>query len=326
MMAGAALPLLLTVTYFVAKGAWSDLHDALFVFAPHYTALSFRIERFGPLLLHAVRGCVFAFSAVIPVGLVLLAVLPVLGSSEREGTLHVAGVIAAALVGVAIQAKFFPYHYDAALALTAVLAGWGLWKLWVRLRHRPLGVAAIIVLVGALVYARTATRDLRDSFRARCQMRLAALLDPSARDRIDARLYSVQEVNSAANREVAAWVDAHTQPQDHLYIWGFEPVIYLEAARPPSTRYIYDVPQRVSWSRRHARTELLADLERRPPAVVLIEHHDRFFWVTGDARGSASALDDFPALEGLLRDAYHREGGIERFDIYVRNQGWEECR
>ncbi len=319
MVAGAALPLAATVLYFVAKGAWGDLFDTLFVFAPHYTALSFRLEWLPLLLQQAIERCVFGFSLVIPVGLGLLVLLPVLGEREREGTLHVGGVAGVVLVGVAVQAKFFPYHFAAALALLALLAGWGIWKLWRLVAHRPLAVVAVLVLLGVLIDLRTATRDLGDSFAARCRLRLVALVHPALRDRINDHLYSVQEVNSGANREVAAWVEAHTRSGEPVYVWGFEPVIYLLAHRSPSSRYIYNVPQRVPWSRDHARQRLLSELGRRPPAVILVEHNDRFPWVTGDMLDSAGVLPSFPALLALLRRSYHRVAGIERFDIYVRN-------
>lgn len=317
---GAVLPVLLTVAYFLAKGAWSDLYAALFVFAPHYTALSFRVSWFPQLFLHALREWAFTFSAVAPVGLALLLLLPPLSPREREGMVHVAGLIAAVLVGVAIQAKFFPYHFDAALPLTALLAGWGFWKLWIRAHRQPLGVVAVLALVGILLQARSVTGDLLpDTFSARCRMRLAALLHPAARARINEHLYSVREVNSGANRRVAAWVDAETRPGDSVYVWGFEPVIYLLADRQPASRYIYDVPQRVSWGRDRARAALLADLRRSRPAVILVEHNDRFPWVTGDMLDSAGSLQRFPALLALLHTGYHSVGGIERFEIYVRD-------
>ena len=42
------------------------------------------------------------------------------------------GVIAMQLAGVAMQGKFFPYHYAASLQLIGFLAGLGLYKLWRR--------------------------------------------------------------------------------------------------------------------------------------------------------------------------------------------------
>ncbi len=315
--AGAVIPLLSLGIYFTAKDAWGDLYDTLFVFAPRYTALSLQAVPFGRLLLHAVEEWAFAFSALSVAGLVLLIAMPKLGQREREGVLHVAGLVGFILLGVALQAKFFPYHYGAALPLTGLLAGWGFWKLWIRVNTRPLGIALVAVPVALLIGVHTATRHLPDSFWARCQMRLIALLEPDIRSVVNDHLYSIAEVNIGANRQVAKWLEAHTSPDASVYIWGFEPVIYKLAKRRPASRYIYNVPQRVAWARETSRPALLVDLVNSAPAAIVVEHGDRFPWVTGDFLDSAEVLQGFPALESLLRQTYEPAGTIERFDLYL---------
>ncbi|WP_437951109.1 glycosyltransferase family 39 protein [Sorangium sp. So ce296] len=314
---GGVLPVLACVAWFAAKGALGDLWEVLFVFTPHYTALGWRGVGVLEMAWHGVSEWLVRYSGPIALGLVcLLALHP--ERHDRAGVALFAGVIAMHLVGVVMQAKFFPYHYGATWPLTAMLAALGLWKAWQRCVQR--GARAAAVLVAALVaaaFARSATKDVADAYLDRCAERLA-LLAAGARDqgRLD-RLASVADVNAAANRAVAAWLRERVAPGRPVLVWGFEPVIYDLADRPPATRYLYNVPQRAAWARQEARDALMRDLAASPPAAIVVERHDVFPSVTGDALDSRDTLDGFPALAGLIDDRYELAVLIEDFEIYL---------
>jgi hypothetical protein len=317
MFVGAVVPLALTAAYFAAKGALGDLHYTLFVFTPYYTKLGFRSEWFLGFVFLALEQWTFSFSAFNVLGFALLLALPKLADRERSGAWHVVGMLSFQLVGVALQAKFFPYHYGASLPFAGLLAGWGFWKLWLRIRrHGPIAVLGMAVLIWLLHDARTATRDLEDNFWTRCRMRLATLTDASIRTEVADHLYSVADVDAGENRLVAAWLSAHTRDSDSVYIWGFEPAIYDLAKRRPATRYIYNVPQRVTWGRELARRTLLDDLHADPPAAIVVERRDIFPVVTGDNLDSVSSLRTFPELARLIDERYEFVERIGDFEIY----------
>lgn len=317
---GALAPLALTVAYFVAKGALGDLYQTLFVFTPYYTKLGFRSEWLLGFIFLAFEQWVFTFSAFNVVGLALLLGLPSLGARGREGAWHVVGVVAFQLVGVALQAKFFPYHYGAALPFAGLLAGWGYAKLWRAARARGLALAlATFALVPLLYDARTATRDVEDGFWDRCSLRLQAIFTtPAGAQPLNDHLHSVADVNAGANRQVAEWLRAHTPEGSSVYIWGFEPAVYDLAGRRPASRYIYNVPQRVAWARDATRRELMAELERDRPSAVVVERRDVFPFVTGDRLDSAASLETFAALKAMVDRDYELVTTIEDFDLYAR--------
>jgi hypothetical protein len=79
-------------------------------------------------------------------------------------------------------------------------------------------------------------------------------------------------------REVSRYVEAHTQPGDQMFVWGWFPTLYVTADRCPSTRFVYthilsgkggdggaakyhQVPE--AWDM------LMHDLEAAPPAYIL---------------------------------------------------------
>ncbi|MCC6646304.1 MAG: glycosyltransferase family 39 protein [Polyangiaceae bacterium] len=314
---GGALVLSLCLAYFAAKGALRDLYQTLFVFTPHYTKLSFERRWLNAYLYFTLQHFLVEYSSFICVGVLTFLVLPPLGSREREGLLHLTLVAALQLFGVALQAKFFPYHYGATLPLGCLVAGWGAWKLWRRLSRTSLGVVVFGVALYWTSQGRGATRDLEDTYWDRCRQRVAAWLDPSKRRATEDHLYSVADVSSGANRDVAAWLVAHTSPDDRVYIWGFEPEIYDLSARRPASRYIYNVPQRATWST-ETRADLMAELEHAPPAVIVVERRDVFPVVTGNSLDSNDSMRDFPRFARFLRDGYEQETRIEDFDLYVR--------
>ena len=316
-LAGGAAPFALCLLWFAARGALGSLYEVLFVFTPHYTRLSWEDRTATGMLYEAFSDWLFEYSSLATVGVMLGIAFP-RAPRERFGVRVIGAIIAVHVVGVAMQAKFFPYHWGATWPLTALLAGLGFHRVWERLApHGPLGVAAFFALVAGSDVFRSATKDLEGGFFQRCAERVSVFTrTPRDLQAID-RLASVADVNAVANREVAAFIQARVPPGRDVFVWGFEPVIYDLADRAPSTRYLYDVPQRVAWARVRAREILMRDLAADPPAANVVEHRDVFPMVTGDAVDSADTLKGFPALAGLLAGGYALETTIEDFDVYL---------
>jgi hypothetical protein len=316
---GGALPFAVCLVWFAAKGALGELRDVLFVFTPHYTKLSWVGRTVHGMAYEGFTEWLCNYASVTTVGVLFGLAFP-RAPRERFGVRVIGAIIAVHIVGVIMQAKFFPYHWGATWPLTALLAGLGFYRIWERLA--PLGLAGVVLfLAGSVVIAsfRTASTDLETSFWARSLDRVR-IFTHSRRDlaAVD-KLASVADVNAAANREVAAFLSARVPAERHVFVWGFEPVIYDLANRGPSTRYIYDVPQRVAWAKERERRILMADLAKDPPAAIVVEHRDVFPMVTGDAIDSADTLRGFPELAGLLASRYSRATTIEDFDVYLEH-------
>jgi hypothetical protein len=325
--AGSIVPIAACVIWYAARGALHDLYDAIFVFAPHYTKLSWD----GANILRGIPGALYlAFeewfvdlSGPTAAGVLAALILPPLAPREREGVLHLLAVIAVQLVGVAWQGKFFPYHYGASLILGSLVAGLGAYKVWRYALARGFpSVAAYVAVAAFIIQARSATRDTRTDFLDRCIARHQQLLGLSdiTREELDAKLYSVADVSYGANRRVAEFLRRELAPTDYAFIWGFEPIIYDMSDRRPASRYIYNVPQRVAWAKEHTRQKLMADLDARPPKAIVVEHRDVFPVVTGDGLDSADTLKRFPALAARINDEYALTTTIEDFDVYLLRQ------
>jgi hypothetical protein len=320
---GGALPLLATLAYFSATGALADLYEALFVFAPGYTALQLETTPMPALLRRALFEWLFRAAPYNAIGLPALLLLPVLHSRERLAVAHVLGVIAFSLLGVALQAKFFLYHYAAVLPLTGLLAGWGYWKVWMRVRGSALAVLATAAVLAAVSLDAVPGLPSSQPFWDRTAKRLRTFSQPERRTQVRDALYSLGDVDARSNREVAAWLEQNTPEDSTLFIWGFEPAIYELSGRRPASRYVHDVPQRAAWAKRKSRRILIEELTASPPAAIVVVREDRLPWVTGNRQDSYESLRGFPELREMLQGRYRPVKRIGDLEIRLRNDARE---
>jgi hypothetical protein len=316
---GSLAPILLVLFWFWTRGALPALRWTLFDFTPGYTALGWHGTPQG-LLWYGFTELLFGFSYVLPLGVALAILLPRISHREREGMMLVAGITCVHLTGIAMQAKFFQYHYAATLMVSSLVGGLGIYKgcRWLKGRSVVL-TAAYLGVVVVLAAERVALRHNPGTFWERSADRLAYLaVRVPSREQLDAKLYRVADYDLGLDRRAARDVARLSGAGDSVFVWGFEPALYWLSGRRPSSRFIYDVPQRVRWQRDIARRDLLSDLRRDPPRVIVVQHGDVFQYVTGDLLDSADSLSDFPELAAILADDFRFVESVEDLDLYVR--------
>ena len=317
-LAGTLAPIAACVWFFASRGALRELADAVLVFAPRYTALAWQHRSLWGLTYLVLRNWLFNYSAINAAGLLLLIVpLPV--GRARQGVVLIGAALVAMVAGVFVQARVFLYHFGSVLPLTALLAGWGFWRLWVKTRERWSGVVVFVALLVTLAVWRSATSGLPNGFLMRSLLRARAWTAPSDRQTLRDYLYSIEEYQAADNRRAAEWIRGATASDSSILVYGFTPELYVTAERRAASRYIYNVPQRTPWSSARARAELMADLERSTPQVILVERRDFMLGVTGLMVDSVFDMHEFTALRTLVESKYTRIGNFGRLDVYRRH-------
>ncbi len=316
MALGGALPIGLCAVWFWAKGALADLHAVLFVFTPYYTKLGWEGSSIGGMFYWSFIEWLTTYCSALSIG-VLIALGFGAEKKERPFLGMLLGIIAIQLVGVTMQAKFFPYHYGATWPLTALIAAFGYEKLKLRLRvFERWGAAVFFAMLVIASLGRSATKDTPDSFMSRTRKRIVLLFGGFHDQATLDGLASIADVNAADNRRAAEIIKERTAPERPIFVWGFEPVIYDLSGRKPASRFLYNVPQRVSWSKETMRTTLLKDLTENPPSALVVEHHDVFPMVTGDTIDSADTLYDFWDFYVFMQK-YELIEKAEDLDIYI---------
>ena len=292
------LPVLVVLLHIAAHGGLGDLREALLVFAPGYTALTYHGSNPLVFWFRTAEFLLFRFSLLGVTGLVLLFAMPGRRETETPGVVHVLGVLAFQLAGVALQARFFPYHYGAAAPLVALLAGIGLWKLTRIGRRFGLGTLALLLLL--LGNANGPNGPVAGSPWRRWQTWE------------DGRGYN------APRKEVARWLRRNTPEAASLYVWGFDPVLYDFARRRPASRFIYNAPQRAPWYAERGRPALMEELRSTPPDAIVVQRGDVHPGTAGNRDDSSTALGGFPELRSFLDTGYARATRIGDFTIHLR--------
>lgn len=309
-LAGGGLVVCLLLLYLVEAGAWASFRYTFWGYVPHYTTLSFSWAAFPRLLLEVFTKWPAAAHPFVWIGILLAVVPPRVHAREKEALFLILGAAAAQIVGVALQAKFFPYHYGGLIPLAALLAVWGYAKLWGLRRARW---ALIVVAMLGIHYASTQV-----SLFERSTLRWEALTNAEKSKEINDRLHTLYDVNAQPNRVVAEWIAENTPADQPIFVWGFEPTIYHQANRRPASRYFYNVMQRSAWDRDAARRVLIEDLTESKPSVIITLKRDRCPHVVGNNLDSEQALETFPSLLRILGDRYQRVGDAQDLTIYLR--------
>jgi hypothetical protein len=324
MVLGALLPIIACFTWFWARGGWAAMLWTLRDFVPGYTALGWQGDhRALEMFYFAAVEALTRFSALIAVGVVAALMLPPLTEREQSGSFLLLGCAIVQIAGIALQAKFFQYHYGATTPLLSLLAGLGWYKLWTRaLAWRSSGLVVVGLAALATATMRKPVADVPGTVPERCWARLRFLLhrpDYDSRDKLDAELHRAADYDLAADRRVATYVLANTHSTDSILIWGFEPVVYWLTGRHPATRFIYNVPQRSRWQTETSQRLFFDEVARNRPVLVAVQHNDVFPGVTGHMTDSAADLGRFAALDRYIADHYELVTTIEDFDLYRRH-------
>ncbi len=252
-----------------------------------------------------------------------------LSARDREGLGLVLGLLAMQLAGIALQAKFFEYHYGASVPLLAFVAGLGWFKIW-RLGARATepsggapGAVAVASLAVVVAMARVPVHDIPMGFWARAKERTKMWLGASTitdRSRARPRVSSQRRFQlGRGSRRRATCARAHRARRKRMCGASSRPSYWL-SQRKPASRYVYNVAQRVSWGSEKARSILMADLAQNPPSVIVVQHHDVFGFVTGNELDSHAALPEFTNLATLIDREYSLFEQVEDFDLYRRKQ------
>jgi 4-amino-4-deoxy-L-arabinose transferase-like glycosyltransferase len=310
--AGFLLALAAFLIHTAATGAWPTFVYTVFTFVPKY-AVTANPESWNAFASRAAEILAhFSWKYALPVwpGLAGLAILATRKESDRGALL--ATWLAAAAANVIVMGKFFAYHWlplFPPLCLGAgILADAALRA--ARERRAAAAAVAAAVCVAAVVgfSARFSPRWAEDS--------VAALDVAVGAVSPDDHLRAFAEKGDAergvrANYEAARYVAARTSPEDRVFVWGIEGLIYHLAGRLAPTRFYSHYAVVSRWRPQEWVDELMRDVTERPPLYVLIMTDDALPWVTGIGLDSLGILRrDFADLFAFIKESYTVESKI----------------
>lgn len=224
--------------------------------------------------------------------------------------------------GMAAQQKFFWYHWQLLLPLLALLAGWAWNAMFGLIEARAgwgrRGLAGKAVLVGGLLLATPAISDYAywqwDGFLHRND-------NPIARVRWKNQFggYGEGTFSYLADVQVAEYLRDHTRPDETVYVFGYDPLIYLLSDRESASRFIYSLPLMSYWAPARWEGEFLAEIDRHRPVYILVQRNEgAATWITGQSEDTAAWAWKITGLAARLERQYEEEIVIEDFTLYRR--------
>jgi hypothetical protein len=308
------IPTLLFVVFW-RGGALSDLYQATIAYNVRYSGETYasRWDMLSYLVRFPVQHA--RVDALWFVGGLGCVVLVVVGLRRRAAWLPVAWV-AAACLSIAINgSRGLPQYFLQAAPALALAAGVGL---TLALNPAPRLVRGLVVLLVA--YGAWRVNDFP---------KLAANIAHDLEyvtGRIDRRTHlaryggqrDVDKYSALDNMDLGAFFSTRTKPDETVYVFGYSPGAYVYADRRSASRFFWSRPVILDFNRedpRYGVAGLLADLQQRRPAYVVLQRHD---W-SPDVQDSAPFFLSQPAVAGWLRAAYHEVPVIDGFDAWERN-------
>ena len=147
--------------------------------------------------------------------------------------------VAAALVLLVLGRRFYPHYLILLVAPLSILLGLALQELWQERARvsRAVGLGLCVAVAAGLVWQ-----------------------SPPA---------SPTDSSLAANAELAGYVRVNSAPGDTIYVWGYDPDLYLLSDRYPAGPYFVLVPLIMPGYDRQAVATTLEQWQARPPRLVV---------------------------------------------------------
>lgn len=317
---GFAAAILGVLGYFWIVGGLGELLISALEVVPRYAAMGYAAKQNYLLaFLDAMRDFLGIWTeAALAIGLLL---------SWRMGELRRFGPIFwAALIGLtsaALQIRLHPYYLETCFPFFAMIWAYVCIKILDGFRHvaaelasRRMRVAqGLIWVLLALVIAGPvgpAWIGLREEYRGFARWRR----DPDSFYASYPGAFPITHL--PVQLRLIRYLRENSEPDEVIFFWGFQPLVYFLSERPYPSRFISTMPLVAAWGPPEWRDELLVDLKKTPPKLFIVGRDDALPDILYTPKTSEQLLIAFPQLAGFVARNYYLEHDLDAFVVYRR--------
>jgi hypothetical protein len=119
--------------------------------------------------------------------------------------------------------------------------------------------------------------------------------------------------------EVVDFLDKNARPNDGVYVWAANCVIYYLSGHQPPTRFVSNLGIVSLWAQPSWREELLRDLRNAQPRFIVVTRGDALPVITYVNLDSEQYLRAFGEFDSFIESNYESVADFDAFVVYRRN-------
>ena len=318
--AGLVTIVAVVVVYLWGVGSWAAFREIHADVMPRYVELA--LERMPEYWLWSIQQIQFVLG---PWTEIVTLVALVLAWKQRE-LARLAPVLFAAAVGflsAAVQMRFHAYYFETAYPFFAMVWGYLAVKIYqgfgaLARACAVRGWRAARVLVWVL-FANVVAWPVVDQA-IKLTMHYCALVSWWRAPETFYATYPWPHTLEHLRGEMGTiqYLRDNSKPEDGVFVWGTQPVIYFLSRRRAPTRFISNLGLISPWGAPAWKQELLRDLRRAPPLFIVVVRRDAIPTISYTRLDSEKYLAVFTDLAAFIAGSYQPAATIGNFVIYRR--------
>lgn len=222
---------------------------------------------------------------------------------------------ALSLINVAIQGKFFEYHWIPVYVPVSIISALGMVYFFKNFsKYRTL---FSIILFCGFIFSSVLFIRLAYFYKDNVNYLLGKLSYKAYLTRFS-RFPLIYDFSPSTNETLADYIKQNTKASDFIYIWGTHPEIYILSNRKSSSRFLMAHQLYCSWAPSEWKETFLEELYKKPPQLIIVTKGDFFPEVSGIVKDSWQQLKEFKEFYPFLMDNYLLVKRIDMFSIYKK--------
>ena len=319
---GFALTVVIVLGHFWVVGAWAALKEVQFVVLPRYSAMA--LARTPSYPFWALSQTDFVLGWPTEIAALIAAVL----AWRLRDMVRFAPILLAAATGyacVALQVRMHAYAFETAFPFFAMFWGYLVIKVFQGFqvtaracRARGWGLARVLVWV---LYANLLLWPIPEQVVNIVTHYKALASWWRERDVFYAGYPWPNPISHFPDQmRVIEYLRNNLRPEDQVFVWGSEPLIYFLTQRPCPTRFVSNLALVSPWSPPAWRSEMLEVLRKKPPRYLVVARDDAVPAIAYSQLDSEQFLDLYPEFAAFISSSYQRADDFKNFAIFRYRQ------
>ncbi|MEO8512892.1 MAG: glycosyltransferase family 39 protein [Ignavibacteria bacterium] len=310
---GLLVPIASVILLYYLSNSLNELIDLQFVQTPLYTKIAYETESTKFITDHIVR--LFTYSVYSPLILfsVIAIIIVIIKKKIDFVNMLLFSWIFSTIFSLIIQWKFYYYHFLVIIPPIVIGTVYGLSLIKENFKLRPAIYKPVFIICffgfiafGFKPYIENYS-TLNDYVSGKKSLNDTYIKNGFTSDSVFMFSKTLKAVEQ---------VKRDTNPDDGIFVWGFDPLIYYLSGRKCVSRFIYNFPLLWKAENRSFRREFMTEIETKNPKVIIVAKNDPLKFISGYDEDSKQLLQRFPEFNSLINSKYSYKTSVDDYEFY----------